>query len=150
MAAIVRAYKSTPEGREKTRALKKRQQSTEEYKARRLVRLQKPRVRDRRRKLALVSNARYRKTEKGKVTMARVKARRREREAALESSLTVAEWEQIKEKQKGKCYWCQKPAKLQMDHVTPVAKGGAFTKENIVGACGPCNKKKGAKMLTLF
>jgi hypothetical protein len=32
------------------------------------------------------------------------------------------------------------------DHVTPVARGGAHIRKNIVWACEPCNLKKGARL----
>jgi 5-methylcytosine-specific restriction endonuclease McrA len=51
-------------------------------------------------------------------------------------------------KQKGKCYWCSKEyprRKYHVDHVWPLAKGGANIRANIVIACIPCNLRKGTK-----
>lgn len=65
--------------------------------------------------------------------------------------LTPAAWATIKSAAKGKCYYCrQKVAKLTMDHVIPLSKGGTHTVENIVAACLPCNCRKRAKIVTLF
>lgn len=36
---------------------------------------------------------------------------------------------------------------LTIDHVIPKSKGGRLTWENSVSACGPCNVKKGDKLL---
>lgn len=36
---------------------------------------------------------------------------------------------------------------LTFDHVTPRSKGGQTVWENIVTACGPCNRKKASKTL---
>lgn len=35
------------------------------------------------------------------------------------------------------------PNMATMDHVLPVAQGGAATVENLVAACKPCNARKG-------
>jgi len=39
------------------------------------------------------------------------------------------------------CFYCgeQPPAKLVIDHVVPVAKGGTDDEWNLVAACQPCN-----------
>lgn len=36
---------------------------------------------------------------------------------------------------------------LTIDHVIPVSRGGQNTWENVVTACGPCNSKKGNRLL---
>ncbi len=46
------------------------------------------------------------------------------------------------------CQYCDvtfPPEELTFDHVTPVAQGGTRGWENIVTACEPCNRKKGAR-----
>jgi len=91
-----------------------------------------------------------RKSEAGKARIHRNLARRRMLLGQVECTLTAAEWREIKKLQKGKCYWCQKKAKLTQDHVIPLAKGGPHTKENVVGACLHCNTSKQDKILTLF
>ncbi|MQS39595.1 HNH endonuclease [Streptomyces katsurahamanus] len=45
-----------------------------------------------------------------------------------------------------KCAYCDAPAE-HLDHVVPLAKGGADREENMVPACAPCNLSKGAKTL---
>lgn len=53
--------------------------------------------------------------------------------------------------QRGLCYWCKiKLEKYEVDHVVPLARGGSNGKENIVCACRPCNRRKGAKMPAEF
>jgi len=37
---------------------------------------------------------------------------------------------------------------LTLDHVLPISKGGKTHWENIVAACGPCNTKKGDKLIS--
>ncbi|MGW6754540.1 HNH endonuclease [Streptomyces sp. NPDC055006] len=46
----------------------------------------------------------------------------------------------------GLCCYCDEPAEA-LDHVTPVALGGADAAWNLVPACKPCNSSKGAKTL---
>jgi len=49
-----------------------------------------------------------------------------------------------------KCQYCNTPvtrSAATMDHVQPVSKGGKTNFENIVTACGPCNTRKGNKLL---
>ena len=44
------------------------------------------------------------------------------------------------------CQYCgEQPGKAQLtiDHVVPRSKGGGTTWDNVVAACGPCNRRKG-------
>lgn len=46
---------------------------------------------------------------------------------------------------KGQCHYCGKgfsPGELTMDHVVPLARGGASTRGNVVPACKDCNTRK--------
>jgi 5-methylcytosine-specific restriction enzyme A len=45
----------------------------------------------------------------------------------------------------GKCYYCGRQvgfANLTMDHVIPLSRGGASTRDNLVPCCKECNNKK--------
>ena len=42
------------------------------------------------------------------------------------------------------CVYCGDPA-VEIDHVVPVVKGGTHELSNLVPACRPCNRSKGAK-----
>ncbi len=49
----------------------------------------------------------------------------------------------------GICHHCGEKfdkKELTMDHLTPVARGGGSTKNNVVPSCKACNTKRGAKM----
>lgn len=51
--------------------------------------------------------------------------------------------------QKGLCWWCGKPLdrnKYDVDHITPVSRGGSNSARNIVIAHPTCNKRKHNKM----
>jgi len=43
----------------------------------------------------------------------------------------------------GECYWCEKRARLNRDHVIPLGVGGPDLRSNIVMACDPCNQERG-------
>lgn len=70
----------------------------------------------------------------------------RKRERAKARELRATQWW----KQKigpGICHHCGEKfdkKELSMDHLTPIARGGMSTKNNVVPACKPCNTKRGA------
>lgn len=68
------------------------------------------------------------------------------RTAELEGNFTLDQWNQMVSRQTGMCYWCGQFAKLTMDHVIPISKGGKHEVGNIVGACLSCNSKKNVKL----
>ena len=48
-----------------------------------------------------------------------------------------------------RCVYCAHPLdalEATLDHVYPVARGGAHVPGNIVAACAPCNRKKGNRL----
>lgn len=47
----------------------------------------------------------------------------------------------------GLCCYCDSPA-TTLDHVTPIAKGGADAEWNLVPACHLCNSRKTDRLLT--
>jgi len=71
-------------------------------------------------------------------------ARRRSRKAnSPVNDLTAAQWQEIKDAYGHRCVYChRKMQRLTQDHITPLSKGGAHTKTNVVPACQPCNSKK--------
>ncbi|MDN5786098.1 HNH endonuclease [Pseudorhodobacter sp.] len=46
------------------------------------------------------------------------------------------------------CQYCGARGDLTFDHVTPRARGGVTSWENVVAACSPCNLRKGARLLS--
>lgn len=42
------------------------------------------------------------------------------------------------------CHWCQSRTSEHVDHIVSRAHGGNDARENLVGACGPCNLARGA------
>jgi 5-methylcytosine-specific restriction endonuclease McrA len=46
------------------------------------------------------------------------------------------------------CKICRKPGgELEVDHIVPLAKGGANTMDNLQTVCRPCNRSKGTKLM---
>lgn len=55
---------------------------------------------------------------------------------------------QIFERDDYTCRYCgERGVRLEADHVVPVSKGGSDDPANLVTACFPCNRSKGAKLL---
>lgn len=63
----------------------------------------------------------------------------------VDELLTPAEWRTILAEANGHCHYCGKEAKLTLDHVIPLSKGGKHSKDNVVAACRRCNSSKGAR-----
>jgi 5-methylcytosine-specific restriction endonuclease McrA len=53
----------------------------------------------------------------------------------------------VRERDGHVCHYCGGPATVT-DHVIPKALGGTDHPTNLVAACGPCNSRKGARVLT--
>ena len=70
-------------------------------------------------------------------------ARRRKRRMALvEHDLTPQQWATLQELWGGCAYCGASDRALQRDCVQPISRGGRYTLENIVPACGACNASK--------
>ncbi len=68
--------------------------------------------------------------------------RRRAREARAEGSFSVAEWLALVGSYGARCAYCGSAAPLEMDHRVPLARGGTNAIDNILPACGRCNRRK--------
>ena len=55
---------------------------------------------------------------------------------------TGEQWFTILSNQKNRCAMCHKHAKLTIDHIIPISRGGNHTMTNIQALCRPCNSKK--------
>lgn len=62
--------------------------------------------------------------------------------AAVEHDLSPAQWTSLRELWGGCAYCGATDRALQRDCVQPIARGGRYTLDNIVPACGPCNASK--------
>ena len=64
----------------------------------------------------------------------------------MKNDLTEAEWQSRLEEFNYHCAYCNQPfpeRDLEIEHMWPVARGGAHTLQNVVPACKPCNRRKG-------
>jgi 5-methylcytosine-specific restriction endonuclease McrA len=58
---------------------------------------------------------------------------------------TIKQWVEMKIAYGHRCAYCHRKMKrLERDHITPLSKGGAHTRANIVPACRSCNASKNA------
>lgn len=86
----------------------------------------------------------------------RIGQRYEARKNSVEQTLTNDEWVEILKYYDNSCAYCGLSTKehlessnelLHQDHVVPLKKGGAYSKENIVPACRSCNSSKQDKDL---
>lgn len=70
-------------------------------------------------------------------------ARRRKRRLGLvENDLTALEWSTLQAAWGGCAYCGASDRALQKDCVLPISRGGRYTLDNVVPACGSCNASK--------
>lgn len=68
--------------------------------------------------------------------------KRRHRVAENKSFVQYSVAKRLIEKSNGVCIYCEKKAKLTLDHFHPVSKGGCGQWWNLVACCGHCNTSK--------
>ena len=73
-----------------------------------------------------------------------ISRRRRAREVGAAGSFTNTEWLELLARHSRRCAYCGVEAPLQADHRVPLSRGGPHDIENILPACGPCNRRKAA------
>ena len=75
---------------------------------------------------------------------------RRARMIAAPGVFTNEDIQKIFHRQRGRCFWCDEKTgqKFVVDHVIPVARGGANYPENLVVSCRSCNSRKSNKYPT--
>jgi 5-methylcytosine-specific restriction endonuclease McrA len=66
----------------------------------------------------------------------------RSKRANLLTTLTREEWRLCKEYFYNECAYCGKKERLSKDHLVPLKKGGALSKDNILPTCRSCNVSK--------
>lgn len=62
-------------------------------------------------------------------------------------SFTIGEWETLCKRYGYRCLACGKRRKLTIDHIVPLSLDGPNTIENVQPLCGPCNGRKGARII---
>jgi 5-methylcytosine-specific restriction endonuclease McrA len=64
---------------------------------------------------------------------------------ARHARLSVAEWHNILKRYGHRCAYCRRKARLEIDHVVPVSRGGRHTAKNVVPCCRSCNSSKSSR-----
>lgn len=67
----------------------------------------------------------------------------RARARAAEGQFTSAEWLALVARYDGRCAYRGEVGPLQVDHRTPLTRGGANSIDNVLPACRKCNTEKG-------
>ncbi|QYJ04108.1 HNH endonuclease [Nocardioides panacisoli] len=73
---------------------------------------------------------------------ARYARRRQRRMARVEHDLTDAQWAALTTAWGGCAYCGATDRALQKDTMLPISRGGRYTLDNVVPACGSCNASK--------
>jgi 5-methylcytosine-specific restriction endonuclease McrA len=91
-----------------------------------------------------INNVKWKSENKDKVSLhyAKKNAKRRSSINSTIEKITLSQWNNIKENQDNKCFYCKKEKKLTQDHVIPLSRGGDHSANNIVAACRECNTSK--------
>lgn len=87
----------------------------------------------------------YMQTEKGKLIAKNMKHIRRTK--YKDGDVTTQQLKDLYKNTKN-CYWCNcklEKTNTNLDHYTPLSKGGLHTLSNLVLSCSICNKKKSSK-----
>jgi 5-methylcytosine-specific restriction endonuclease McrA len=98
------------------------------------------------------SNARLKKTDRGRL-LSRMHAQlRRARMRDIVCDLTDVQWVALVEAYGGCCAYCGAIPEetITPDHVIPLCDGGAHSLSNVVPACRDCNLKKNRKPIHAF
>ncbi|QGQ19056.1 HNH endonuclease [Cellulomonas sp. JZ18] len=72
----------------------------------------------------------------------RATRRRRRRLAQVEHDLEAGQWDALRAAWGGCAYCGARDVPLQRDCVLPISRGGRYTLDNVVPACGACNASK--------
>lgn len=73
------------------------------------------------------------------------------RNLEMQGDVTTEQLNELIDGSNNVCFWCDTyTEKIHLDHITPLAKGGKHTINNLVVSCPECNFKKGAKDPEVF
>jgi 5-methylcytosine-specific restriction endonuclease McrA len=71
-----------------------------------------------------------------------IDARRRARQLNADGTYGTVEWIEVLQRWNWRCAYCGATGPLQPDHRVPLARGGTNSIQNILPACGRCNRRK--------
>jgi 5-methylcytosine-specific restriction endonuclease McrA len=81
-------------------------------------------------------------TKPGEVACLRARPTNKRSRAAGGQSFTAAEWLALLAHHGGACAYCGSKLMMEIDHRTPLGRGGSNLIENILPACRRCNRRK--------
>ena len=88
-------------------------------------------------------------TPEGKAARVNGERRRRVRKMGCDAIATAKQVSELLTNARG-CFYCEAPFGAgnapTVDHVVPLARGGAHSVDNLVAACGTCNARKGTML----
>jgi 5-methylcytosine-specific restriction endonuclease McrA len=64
----------------------------------------------------------------------------------LPSTLTLEQWDNVKQHFNNSCAYCGKEKPLAQEHFIPLSKGGEYSHNNIIPSCQSCNSSKSNKV----
>ena len=73
------------------------------------------------------------------------KHRRRKNLRHRGHAVTPTEIRALASRSAGICHYCRQPAKLTLDHIVPISRGGPHHIHNLAMACKSCNSSKGSR-----
>lgn len=73
--------------------------------------------------------------------------RRRARLVSATGTHTDREWQRLKARFGGLCYYCRQAPATTRDHVVPLSRGGSDSIGNILPACLSCNSRKHSRTI---
>jgi 5-methylcytosine-specific restriction endonuclease McrA len=139
--AAKKAYRSTYKLTEEQRARYRATAKIKAKEAKRKEQIKRYWQSEKGRKRKAAKDLRYQRTPGGKWAKRKIEIKRKYQ--LRQATLTRAEWNEIKERHHHRCAYCSTAKPLEMDHVTPLSRGGQHTKTNVVPACRTCNARKG-------
>lgn len=73
------------------------------------------------------------------------------RDHGVFSDFTVQDWLDLLEEFDHACAYCHKrDTRMEIEHMTPLSRGGANHRDNVVPACRSCNSRKSSRTLLEF
>lgn len=102
-------------------------------------------VKERDRRIAYAVRYGQVRPEVGKASRARRKALARK---AGVLSVTARDWRRLCARHDHRCFYCHaRPARLTMDHIIPIIRGGRHSIGNLIPACVSCNSSKSRRFI---
>ena len=100
--------------------------------------------------------AKYQKTDQGKIVNKACQHRRRVILKNTISDVTTTKLKELLTSQNDTCFYCNNhldydtPRAVHLDHIMPLSKGGLHQMNNVVWSCSSCNLEKSNKIIDLI